>query len=274
MPKDMQDHYMEKLMKAQICRRNFLRLAGAGGVLLTAGLGSLDQVAWAAANGSTPVAFHDDLRLAKANGLEGAGTVERPDLKIGESWIYEDRDGYNHALKARWVGDIISIDDSRVDILVLDGHPGNDRRDVYGRQWDMISRSLPGERKVSFSPALLSLPFPLQPGKSWRQEIVVTDSFSGKRNKWKLFGKVHGWERVRVPAGEFDAIRIVRDLYLGDADWWRSETRRTERDWYAPEVKWIVKQEWAEEYEDLSGDSGRQNGDRLLRELVSFTVRS
>jgi hypothetical protein len=77
-----------------------------------------------------------------------------------------------------------------------------------------------------------------------------------------------------VPAGEFDAIKIVTDLYLGDADWWRSETRRTERDWYAPEVKWIVKQERVEEYEDHGGESGRQNGDRLLRELVSFTVRT
>jgi hypothetical protein len=138
----------------------------------------------------------------------------------------------------------------------------------------MITRSLPGDRKISFSPALLSLPFPLQPGHSWRQEVVVTDSFSGRRNKWKLYGKVHGWERVRVPAGEFDAIKIVTDLYLGDADWWRSETRRTERDWYAPEVKWIVKQERVEEYEDHGGESGRQNGDRLLRELVSFTVRT
>jgi hypothetical protein len=89
-----------------------------------------------------------------------------------------------------------------------------------------------------------------------------------------LYGSVHGWEKVRVPAGEFDAIKIVRDLYLGDPEWRRSETRRTEFDWYAPEVKWIVKQEWAEEYQDNSGDSGRQNGDRLLRELVSFIVRS
>jgi hypothetical protein len=269
---DIQDQYMETPLKAQTGRRNFLRLAGAGGVLLMGSFGSFGTVA--AADGSTPGASRNDLRPVQANGVEPPGTVDQPDLKIGESWIYEDRDGYNHAVKPRWVGDIISIDDSRIDLLVLDGQPGNERRHVYGRQWDMISRSLPGDGKVLFSPALISLPFPLQPGKSWRQEVAVTDSSSGKRSKWTLYGKVHGWERVRVTAGEFDAIKITRDLYLGDAAWWRSETRRIERDWYAPEVKWIVKQEWAEEYEDQRGDAGRQNGDRLVRELVSFTIRT
>jgi hypothetical protein len=263
-------------MKAQMDRRNFLRLAGAGSALLTAGLSSFNPLA-AAAEESVVGPSSNNHRLAQARGVGRRvgrpGTVDPPDLKIGDSWTYVERDGYNHACKAQWVGDIISIDDSRVDMRVLDGQPGNQRSHVYGRQWDMISRSLPGDRTVSFSPALLSLPFPLQPGKRWHQEVVVTDSSGDKRGRWKLYGKVHGWENVRVAAGEFDAIKIVRDLYLGDADWWRSETRRSECDWYAPEVKWIVKQEWAEEYQDNSGDSGRQNGDRLLRELVSFTAR-
>lgn len=62
-------------MNAQMGRRHFLKLAGAGGVLMTAALGSLNNVARAAANESTPVASHNDLRLGKTNGLEAAGTV-------------------------------------------------------------------------------------------------------------------------------------------------------------------------------------------------------
>jgi hypothetical protein len=84
------------------------------------GLSSFNPLA-AAAEGGGVGPSSNNLRLAQAQGVGRPGTVDRPDLKIGDSWNYEEHDGYNHALKAQWVGDIISIDDSRVDMLVLAG---------------------------------------------------------------------------------------------------------------------------------------------------------
>jgi hypothetical protein len=249
-------------------RRNFLRLAGAG-VLMSAGLYSPQSEAGAA--GSGVAAGRHDRCLARSGDSAITGSIDFPELRIGESWAYDERDGYNRMLKAHWIGEIVFVDDSGVEMRILNGQPGNARSNRYGRRWEMVSENLSDNRQLSFSPALVSLPFPLQPGKSWRQDVVATDSFSGKSSRWRLYGRVRGWEKVKVPAGEFDAIKIVRDLYLDDADWRRSQTRRTERDWYAPEVKWIVKQELSEEYLDQDGELGFRNGDRLLRELVSFT---
>jgi hypothetical protein len=247
-------------------KRDFLKAAGT--IVLVSGLGGPEVVANAAV---VPAS-----NFVQAKNVPG--TADEPDIKIGDSWTYEERDGYNHNLKSGWTGDVISaegIERGGIGVFFLDSSGGTYRRDwthSYGRPWNLSKQVFPGGREISFEPALLSLPFPLEAGRSWRQDVAVTDSATGKSRTWKVYGKVRGWEKVKVPAGEFLALKVVKDIYLGDADWWRSETRRSEVDWYTPAVKWIVKHEEAEDYY-AEGDLGLQYGDRTVWELVSYTVR-
>jgi hypothetical protein len=215
--------------------------------------------------------------FAPASKFIQAGATDEPDIKIGDSWTYEERDGYNHSLKSTWTGDVIAaegIGRGGIRVLFLDSSGGTFKSDwarSYGRPWNLSEQVFPAGGAISFEPALLSLPFPLEAGRSWRQDVAVTDSVTGKSHMWKIHGEVRGWEKVKVPAGEFLALKVVKDIYLGDTVWWRSETRRSEVDWYAPAVKWIVKHQDAEEYYDAEGDLRR--GDRTMWELVSYTVR-
>ena len=75
-----------------------------------------------------------------------------------------------------------------------------------------------------------------------------------------------------MPAGEFKAIKIEREMYLGDWDMFRGQTRRTEVEWYVPELKMPVKlQVWEEYHENRNTVVGSYwQGDRFVQELSSF----
>jgi len=77
-------------------------------------------------------------------------------------------------------------------------------------------------------PAMEYFKWPLQPGKKWHERISwksLTDS-----NTIDHYSEVVGMETVKVPAGEFEAVKILRT-----AGAWRYTY------WYSPEVKNYVK---------------------------------
>jgi hypothetical protein len=61
---------------------------------------------------------------------------------------------------------------------------------------------------------------------------------------------------VRVPAGDFDALRIRRAVWFQHMDWGRIMSRRTETLWYAPSVNRWVQREWSGEFKWDSGERG------------------
>ena len=64
--------------------------------------------------------------------------------------------------------------------------------------------------------------------------MKVRPNPNGKRASVRVDGEVLGTERITVPAGAFDTIKVRRLTYAGDWEDPRSETRITEIDWYAP----------------------------------------
>jgi len=71
--------------------------------------------------------------------------------------------------------------------------------------------------------------WPLEPGKRWSHRGSFEDS-RGRTSHVDTFRAV-GVETVDVPAGRFEAIKIVRQGERGDSDEY----------WYAPAVRWYVR---------------------------------
>jgi hypothetical protein len=100
-----------------------------------------------------------------------------------------------------------------------------------------------------YNPPYPALPFPLEAGKAWQAYVEATDPATGRVNRVRIDGKVLGWERIKVPAGEFDALKIRRIVYAGNHDdYFRSEEQITEFDWYAPQLGHVVKNESSSGY--------------------------
>jgi hypothetical protein len=85
---------------------------------------------------------------------------------------------------------------------------------------------------------------------------------------------VVGTERIRVPAGEFDTVKIKRSVYAGDAEYNLRETTISEMDWFAPALGRSVRVTRNSGYLDLSAGrfSRVVRGDWNIYELVSASA--
>lgn len=85
--------------------------------------------------------------------------------------------------------------------------------------------------------------YPLSVGKKWSFKYSQASKVGPQRTRWQYDAEVAAQERVKVPAGEFDAFKVVCTGF------WNSETgsasgRGQLRLWYAPAARGSVKLEF------------------------------
>ena len=193
-----------------------------------------------------------------------------PAVSGGDTWTYREINGFNH----------LPIGDITREAITSPGGMRSSPASSYGRGELQSSYAQPGilasgtlnERAQGpLSPALELMPFPLEPGKTWKQTVTRQDALSGEPRRVLVEGKVIGWETVRVPAGEFRALKVERRMWLGDYDEFRGETWRAETEWYAPDVRGTVKMTVFEEYPATRYAAfSFMPGERFVYELTSY----
>ncbi|MGH8727646.1 MAG: hypothetical protein ACREV9_05720 [Burkholderiales bacterium] len=206
------------------------------------------------------------------------GPIETPILVRGDSWNYNEHNGYNGVLLKTWTRQVTETKGTST-TLALTAKEQNKQAIVDHLDGGLLQEVFPGGQSFSYAQPLNVIPLPIAPGASWSQRVAATDLLTGRKTVVSLHGRVRGWQKVSVPAGEFVALKIVKDMYLGDEEWWRTQTRRTIVDWYVPEVKWVVRRTTSDEYRDIARgrdrgffDNSLIRGDRYVWELISFKV--
>jgi hypothetical protein len=130
-------------------------------------------------------------------------------------------------------------------------------------------RTETADRKFNSDPYYPTYSFPLEIGKTWEKEVTFTRNFDDRKVVSQLRGEVIGREKVSVPAGTFDALKIVvkgsYNGWMGSAGGGRWSGQQSEIRWYAPEVKNFVKST----YEDADTFMART---KVILELVEYKV--
>lgn len=174
-------------------------------------------------------------------------SVPAPDIKVGDVWTYRVRDGYTELPRGEQRLEVVEVGADR--IVVSGPTERGDGLQIYDREWNWLKRPATNLQTFEYSPAYQAFDFPLTPGKRWRSRLMATDPADGRRFPVWIDGAVLGWERVRVPAGEFDAIKVQRQVYF---EYWEYAVRGRsiirEFEWYAPAVKQSVRRETSSEY--------------------------
>ena len=192
-------------------------------------------------------------------------SVPAPSLKAGAHWVYEQVNPYNHTrlrtvrytLEARPQGfELVGRSDRAADPVISE---------IVARAWEVAAES-DGALRRTYDPPLASLRFPLAPGASWRQAVRVTDE-RGRTLRWSALLRAVRWERVKTPAGEFVALRITREMNLGDVEAGWGNTQVTDVYWYVPEVQRWVRWEHRSERRERALD-GRVEREWTVWELV------
>lgn len=215
--------------------------------------------------------------------------VPAPNIAAGDTWTYRVHDGFTRLPREdqRFVVDRVGAGRIEVAGAVERG----DATQVYDLEWNWLRRAATDLQTFEYSPAYPAFAFPLAIGKRWHAQVTATDPRDGRRFPVRVDGTVLGWERVKVPAGEFDALKIERVVYI---DYWeysvRGQSIIREYEWYAPAVKWAVKREASATYlsyvggirtgtgfvrvddSDASGGPQYVRDDWLIYELANFAV--
>lgn len=214
--------------------------------------------------------FAGALIVSLASSWSFAQGVAAPQYKAGDSWTYRETDNFTRLDRGTIVSEVTRADGSiQLATRTNDGRVlGTAALDDTGA---LKSGAINARAAGELNPSLALRPFPLTEGKRWSQTVSRADPATQANRSVRISGRVVGWETVRVPAGEFKALRIEREMNLGDADAFRGESLRHETEWYVPELGAPVKLTVREHYRESAGAVvGRlQQQDWYTRELVA-----
>ena len=194
--------------------------------------------------------------------------------KVGDFWEYVVRDAYTGGPRGvfRFEVSHTSASGTTVDVY-RDGQ----RIDtfIYATGWNPREMPLTNLQRFRYEPPFPAYEFPLEPGRNWYRVVRSTDPVTGKTYRTHIQAKVAGWERVHVPAGEFDALKVVRYVYAGNAEFFNSQEEIIQTDWFAPTVNQVVRSEGSSRHVDTSRSGGPRKplivrGDWLVAELTRY----
>ena len=200
--------------------------------------------------------------------------IAAPEIRVGDDWKYSLHDGYTKLPRGTLEYRVSAVQGDTVTVQLQ--HEGRESTERYTRDWNWRERPMTNLQNFRYDPAYPALPFPLEAGKTWQSYVKATDPATGRVNRVRIDGTVLGWERVKVPAGEFDAIKVRRVVYAGNGEFFHGEENIAEYDWYAPKLGQIVKHVSSSSHRDKSRscfDEGTDcnviRGDWNVVELVS-----
>ncbi len=183
-------------------------------------------------------------RLLVASGIllcvQGAlaqdGRVDRPQVKVGDAWTYQYSDNWKKLPNATFTHSVTEANESRIKVAVLNTASKERFMDAtYSTDWNTYA--LAG---VTYNPAVNDYNFPLTAAKSWKS-IYTYKRADGGETRCEQTATVAGIERVAVPGGTFDAVKIVIN---GSWRWTSGGAYNgsfTKTIWYARDPKRWVK---------------------------------
>ena len=193
-----------------------------------------------------------------------------PAFGAGASWTYREINSYNR-LPVGNVTRQVTAATGEIRVVSRTGDSRVDTQADFARPGFLLNGTLNDRAQGALEPPLQVMPFPLEPGQRWTQTVKRQDPLTREMRDVRVDGRVIGWETVRVPAGEFRALKVERRMWLGDWDQFRGETWRAETEWYAPEVQGPVKLTVFEEYPDRRFSlKSFMPGERVVFELTSY----
>lgn len=215
--------------------------------------------------------------------------VPLPVVQPGDAWRYQVTDGFTRQPRGtlRWEVSEVSPTAVRVSSQEDGRAPAAPR--LFTREWNSETGRTPvglplepftsgiaSGQPVRYAPSYPAFRFPLEAGKRWNERIEATDPDTGKRVAMRVHARVVGSEQIRVPAGEFETVKVRREIYYEDGEWWRSPVAALELDWYAPRINQVARRRMSSqfwEYSSGSHDNGAvlRDGDSLIYELESYT---
>ena len=204
----------------------------------------------------------------------GAESIVPPVLRVGDQWRYRLTNLYNRSTIGETTVQVVAT--SPEIRLRLDAGGGvAPLEERYADAWSvLVDASF--DAPMVFDAAVPMVPAGLRASSGRRTVTRYRSERANQPLAWEQRLDAIGWERVQVPAGGFDALRIERNIRLEHPDFFKLGAERNETLWYAPQVGRWVAREWTGSYMPGSPTprSGRAREEWVRWELTAWLPAS
>jgi tetratricopeptide (TPR) repeat protein len=202
--------------------------------------------------------------IVPRSSAEKGKPVGAPKLKVGDSYTFEVENTSDRKLSYVVTRKITAINGNRMTVEATVDKDGSKRSTYYDRAWGYLGSKSGGNDGVSFSPALKYFDFPLSVGKKWTAHSTETNEKTRHKRHHTISGTVEGWEKVQVPAGDFEALRVFLKTEVKEGD---KVSAGTDISWYVPALHRSVKTE-------LTGlDPATGGEEKKIIRLLSYQIQ-
>ena len=171
---------------------------------------------------------------------QDAGRAERPDIKVGDAWIYQYSDNWKKLPNVRFTHTVIEAG-SRYTVAVSNTETQERYSNAtYSNEWNTYA--LAG---VIYLPSVNDYAFPLTNGKTWKSSYSYKRADGGE-TRCEQTATVAGVERVAVAGGTFEAIKITINGSWKWASGGNYSGSFTKTLWYARDARRWVKLTYAD----------------------------
>ncbi len=182
------------------------------------------------------------------------GPITRPQVRVGDEWIYRRGQGNTRVLIRQRV---TQVSEDSMSLMTEAAGSTDTSTAVYDRQWGLRASGF-----NTYGPALAYYVFPLYPGKRWRIESTVDNFGAGQASKIAGEGVAAGFELVDTQAGQFVALKVLIELDTSDPGDAAHRVKVRETHWYARDMLRAVRVESATQ---IGTDAPQQETVELLR---------
>jgi hypothetical protein len=161
---------------------------------------------------------------------------------LGQSWQYKKLNQYNSQVMDVITDQVTQISQQQVTISRTSGQ-GNDLGQEIQLPWGQVIRDCDWDYVQGYQN-----PIPWVLGVSGQNlSTGIQTTYQVNNSSYVLPIQISmqqiGWERVIVPAGTFDTIRVERFIRFQHNDKTRLDPIRTDQYWFSPELgRWVIRE--------------------------------
>lgn len=191
-------------------------------------------------------------------------SIDLPVLSVGDCYVFDVENVSDSKLNYTLIRTITAIDGSRITVETHNEQYFRKRKTFYDLNLGYLGSESADKDVISFSPPLKYFDFPLTVGKKWTAASVETAQKTGRKRYFTIHGTIEGWEKVKVPAGEFDALKIILKTDIKDGD---TVSTGTDISWYVPSLHRSVRTEL------IGRDAASGKEEKKILRLTSYHIR-
>jgi len=195
----------------------------------------------------------------------GGVGIERPIVKVGDSWTYRKIDGLTKKELSVSETRVVNVNERAIQTATAFRGALRDVDAIWTPEWNSVA----SPDSEIFEPHDGSFTFPLQPG-SYALSYDFRRPASDTRLSFEGTARVLGWEDVHVPAGLFRVLRIQINLKAARRGPFPGYVSVNKTVWYSPAVKRWVK--LAHQQQTFGAEPG-MGIDNWILELLDYKTK-